>query len=402
MKLKSWLNTGIIFFTLAVAETTSAQISDDVIKIGFITDLSSVYSDVDGTGGVEAIKMAIAEMGGNINGKKIELLVADHQHKTDIASSKAREWFDREGLDVLIGGTNSATSLAMAKVAWDKKKPFLAVGGGTTRLTNEECSPYTIQYAYDTASVARASGSAIVKQGGKTWYFLTADYAYGISLEKEMADVVKASGGTVLGRVAHPIGAADFSSFLLQGQASKAQILGLANAGGDLINSIKGANAFGLTKTMQLAAPLMFETDIHSLGLNLAQGMYTSSAWYWDMNDESRAWSKKYFTKLNRAPTFVQAANYSAALYYLTAVKVLGSDDGDKVMAQMKATRVNDMFAKNGVVRPDGRMVHDMYLLQVKTPAESKYPWDYFKVVKTIPGDEVFMTKAESKCALWK
>lgn len=402
MNLKYFLSTAFITCTLAIAGPVSAQISNDVIKIGFITDMTSVYSDVDGAGGVEAIKIAIAEMGGNINGKKIELLVADHQHKSDIASSKAREWFDREGVDMLIGGTNSATNLAMAKVAWEKKKPFLAVGGGTTRLTNEECSPYTIQYAYDTASVARASGSAVVKQGGKTWYFLTADYAYGASLEKEMADVVKANGGTVLGNVTHPIGAADFSSFLLQAQASKAQILGLANAGGDLINTIKGANEFGLTKTMKLAAPLMFETDIHALGLNLAQGMYTSSAWYWDMNNESRAWSKKYFAKVKKAPTFVQAADYSAALYYLNAVKVLGTDDADKVMAQMKAAKVNDMFAKNGVIRPDGRMVHDMYLLQVKTPAESKYPWDYFKVIRTIPGDEVFMSKAESKCALWK
>lgn len=402
MNLKSCLHTGITACALAAAGPSLAQISDDVIKIGFITDMSSVYSDVDGTGGVEAIKMAITEMGGTINGKKIELLVADHQHKSDIASSKAREWFDREGLDMLIGGTNSATSLAMARVALEKKKPFMAVGGGTTLLTNEECSPYTIQYAYDTASVARASGSAIVKQGGKTWYFLTADYAYGTSLEKEMADVVKANGGAVLGRVSHPIGASDFASFLLQALTSKAQILGLANAGGDLINSIKGANAFGLTKTMQMAAPLMFETDIHALGLNLAQGMYTSSAWYWDMNEESRIWSKKYFARFNRAPTFVQAADYSAALYYLKTVKALDSDVGDKVMAQMKASRVNDMFAKNGVIRPDGRMVHDMYLLQVKTPAESKYPWDYFKVVRTIPGDEVFMSKAESKCALWK
>lgn len=402
MNLKSFLNTAFITCTLVIAGPVSAQISNDVIKIGFITDMTSVYSDVDGAGGVEAIKIAIAEMGGNINGKKIELLVADHQHKSDIASSKAREWFDQEGVDMLIGGTNSATNLAMAKVAWEKKKPFLAVGGGTTRLTNEECSPYTIQYAYDTASVARASGSAVVKQGGKTWYFLTADYAYGASLEQEMADVVKANGGTVLGNVRHPIGAADFSSFLLQAQASKAQILGLANAGGDLINTIKGANEFGLTKTMKLAAPLMFETDIHALGLNLAQGMYTSSAWYWDMNNESRAWSKKYFAKVKKVPTFVQAADYSAALYYLKAVKVLGTDDADKVMAQMKSAKVNDMFAKNGVIRPDGRMVHDMYLLQVKTPAESKYPWDYFKVIRTIPGDEVFMSKAESKCALWK
>lgn len=379
-----------------------AQISDDVVKIGFITDMSSVYADVDGPGGTEAIRLAIAELGGAINGKRIELIVGDHQHKPDLAASMAREWFDRQGVDMLIGGTNSATSLAMAKIAWDKKKPFMAVGGGTTRLTNEECSPYTIQYAYDTASVARASGAAVVKEGGKTWFFLTADYAYGASLEKEVADVVKASGGSVLGRVKHPISARDFSSFLLQAQASKAQVLGLANAGNDLINSIKGANEFGLTKTMKMAAPLMFETDIHALGLSATQGMYTSSAWYWDMNDESRAWAMQFQAKVKRPPTFVQAGDYSAALHYLNAVKAIGTDDPDKVMAQMKATRVNDMFAKNGVIRPDGRMVHDMYLLQVKTPAESKYPWDYFKVLQTLPGEQVFMSKAESTCALWK
>jgi branched-chain amino acid transport system substrate-binding protein len=380
----------------------SAQISDDVVKIGFITDMSSVYADVDGPGGTEAIRLAIAELGGTINGKRIELIVGDHQHKPDVAASMAREWFDRQGVDMLIGGTNSATSLAMAKVAWDKKKPFMAVGGGTTRLTNEECSPYTIQYAYDTASVARASGAAVVKEGGKTWFFLTADYAYGASLEKEVADVVKASGGSVSGRVKHPISAPDFSSFLLQAQASKAQVLGLANAGNDLINSIKGANEFGLTKTMKMAAPLMFETDIHALGLNATQGMYTSSAWYWDMNDESRAWARQFQAKVKRPPTFVQAGDYSAALHYLNAVKAIGTDDPDKVMAQMKATRVNDMFARNGVIRPDGRMIHDMYLLQVKTPAESKYPWDYFKVLQTLPGEQVFMSKAESTCALWK
>ena len=393
-----------VVFTAVLGFSTSvcAQFSDNVIKIGFITDMSSVYADVDGPGGAEALKLAIAEMGGSINGKKIELVVGDHRHKADVAATMSREWFDRQGVDMLIGGTNSATNLAMAKVAWDKKKPFMAVGGGTTRLTNEECSPYTIQYAYDTASVARTSGAAVVKQGGKTWFFLTADYAYGASLEKEVSDVVKAGGGSVIGHVRHPISAADFASFLMQAQASKAQVLGLANAGGDLINSIKGANEFGLTKSMLVAAPLMFETDVHALGLSAAQGIYTASAWYWDMNDESRAWSKQFFAKVKRAPSFVQAGDYSAALHYLKAVKSISTDDGDKVMAQMKATKVNDMFAKNGVIRPDGRMVHDMFLLQAKAPAESMYPWDYFKVVQTIPGDQVFMSKAESTCALWK
>ncbi len=387
---------------LGLSAPAGAQISNDVVKIGFITDMSSVYADVDGPGGVEAIRMAIAEMGGAINGKKIEIVSGDHQHKADVASSMARTWFDREGVDMLIGGTNSATSLAMAKVALEKKKPFIAVGGGTTRLTNEECSPYTIQYAYDTTSVARASGGAVVKQGGKSWFFLTADYAYGASLEKEVADVVKTSGGSIVGKVKHPISTGDFSSFLLQAQTSRAQVLGLANAGNDLINSIKGANEFGLTRTMKMAAPLMFETDIHALGLKATQGMYTSSAWYWDMNEQSRAWSRQFMEKVKRAPTFVQAGDYSAALHYLKAVKALGTDDADKVMARMRSTKVNDMFASGGVVRPDGRMVHDMYLVQVKTPEESKYPWDYFKILQTVPGEQAFISKAESTCALWK
>jgi len=387
---------------MAGGQPALAQYSGDVIRIGFITDMGGVYADVDGPGGVEAIRMAIAEMGGEIDGRKIELLVADHQHKADIAAAKAREWFDQHDLDMLIAGTNSATGLAMAKVATERRKPLFAVGAGTTRLTNEDCSPYIVQHAYDTTAVARGAGAAVVAQGGKSWYFLTADYAYGVSLEKEVADVVEASGGTVKGRVRHPISALDYSSFLMQAQASGAQVLGLANAGGDLIASIKAANEFAINKTMMLAAPLMFETDIHALGLEITQGMYTMSAWYWDMNDESRAWAKRFLEKMNKAPTFVQAGDYSAALHYLKAVKAAGTDDGTKVMEQVRKLPVDDMFARGGVVRPDGRMVHDMYLLQVKSPSESKYPWDYFRVVQTIPGKQVALSQEESKCALWQ
>jgi branched-chain amino acid transport system substrate-binding protein len=380
----------------------SAQVSGDVIKIGLITDMSGVYADVDGPGGAEAVKMAIADLGGAINGKKIEFLIADHQNKADIAASKAREWFDQQGVDMLLGGTNSATGLAMAKVAAEKKKVFFSIGAATSRLTNEECTSYTVHYAYDTVALARGTGGAIVKQGGKDWYFLTADYAFGASLEKDTADVVKTNGGKVVGGVRHPLSASDFSSFLLQAQSSKAQILGLANAGGDTINSIKAANEFGVTKSMKLAGLLMFITDVHSLGLNLTQGMYLTDGWYWDLNNETRAWSKKYFEKMKKMPSMLQAADYSATTQYLNAVKATGTDDPDKVMAQLKKTKINDLFAKNGVVRPDGRMVHDMYLMEVKKPSDSKYPWDYYKVVQTIPGDQAYMTKAESKCALWK
>jgi branched-chain amino acid transport system substrate-binding protein len=259
-----------------------------------------------------------------------------------------------------------------------------------------------VHYAYDTAALARGTGGAIVKQGGKKWFFLTADYAFGAALEKDTSDVVKANGGTIVGEVKHPLSASDFSSFLLQAQSSGAQILGMANAGGDTVNTIKAANEFGITKNMKLAGLLMFETDIHSLGLDLTKGMYLTSAWYWDMNPETRAWSKRFYSVRKTEPTYLQAADYSATMTYLKAVKAAGSDDGDKVMAQLKKATISDMFTKHGVIRPDGRMVHDMYLMQVKTPAESKAPWDYYKLIQTIPGDQAFMTKAESTCSLWK
>jgi branched-chain amino acid transport system substrate-binding protein len=259
-----------------------------------------------------------------------------------------------------------------------------------------------VHYAYDTVALARGTGGAIVKQGGKNWYFMTADYAFGHSLEKDTADVVTKAGGKVLGAVRHPLSASDFSSFLLQAQSSGAQILGLANAGGDAINSIKAANEFGITKKAKLAGLLIFINDIHSLGLKTTEGMYLTDGWYWDMNDATRAWSKRYFAKMKKEPSMLQAGDYSATANYLAAVKAVNTDDSDKVMAKLKSTPINDMFAKGGVIRPDGRMVHDMYLMEVKKQSESKYPWDYYKVVATIPGDQAYVTKAETKCALWK
>ncbi len=403
MKLKAMsLAVSTAAAAFAFAAPASAQISGDVIKIGFITDISGVYSDIDGQGGAEAIKFAIADMGGSINGKKIELVVADHQNKADVAASKSREWFDQQGVDVLIGGTNSGTALAMAKVANEKKKVFIENGAGSARLTNEECSPYTVHYAYDTVALAKGTGSAVVKQGGKSWFFLTADYAFGHSLESDTSNVVKASGGTVVGSVKHPLGASDFSSFLLQAQTSKAQIIGLANAGGDFINSVKAANEFGITKTAKLAGLLVFINDVHSLTPKLTQGMYLTDSWYWDTNEETRKFAKRYFEKQKKMPSSLQAADYSAALQYLQAVKAAGTDDSDKIMAQLRKTKFNDVFQKNGYLRADGRVVHDMYLYQVKTPAESKYPWDYYKLVQTIPGEQAWTTKAESKCSAWK
>ncbi|MBS0435028.1 MAG: ABC transporter substrate-binding protein [Proteobacteria bacterium] len=400
MKLKKIAAASAL--TLAAATGANAQVSGDVIKIGIITDMSGLYSDIDGAGGVEAIKMAVADMGGAVGGKKIEVVFADHQNKADVAAAKAREWFDTAGVDMLIGGTNSGTSLAMAKVAAEKKKLFISIGAATSALTNEQCNPYTVHWAYDTVALAKGTGNAVVKQGGKTWYFLTADYAFGAQLQNDTTKVVEAAGGKIVGSVKHPLSATDFSSFLLQAQGSKAEILGLANAGGDTINSIKAANEFGITKTMKLAGLLVFINDIHSLGLKTTQGMYLTDSWYWNRDAETRAWSRKFFEKVKRMPSSIQAGDYSATLQYLNAVKATGSDDSDKVLAQMKKTPVNDIFAKGGFIRGDGRMVHDMYLMQVKSPDKSVEPWDYYNVVQTFKGEQAWTTKAESKCALWK
>ena len=396
------LSAAAALATALLLAPAQAQISGDTIKIGIITDMSGLYSDIDGPGGVEAMRMAAAEMGGAINGKKIEIVFADHQNKADVAASKAREWFDTQGVDVLLGGTTSSTNLSMAAVAKEKKKLFIAIGGATSALTNEQCSPYTVHWAYDTVALAKGTGNAVVKSGGKSWFFLTADYAFGTALQNDTTTVVKAAGGTVVGSVRHPLATSDFSSFLLQAQGSKAQILGLANAGGDTINSIKAANEFGVTKTMKLAGLLIFITDIHSLGLKTTQGMYLTDSWYWNKDAETRAWSRKYFEKIKRMPTSIQAADYSATLQYLQAVKAIGSDDSDKVLAHMKKGKINDMFAKGGWIRDDGTMVHDMYLMQVKSPDKSTEPWDYYNVVETIKGEAAWTTKAETKCATWK
>ena len=391
----------LAFSALALAASAQAQ-GQDKVKIGFITDMSSLYADLEGKNGALAIQMAIDDFGGKVLGQPIELLTADHQNKPDVAATKAREWFDTQGLDVLIGGTNSGTNLAMAKVAQEKKRPFISVGAASSALTNEQCSPYTLHWAYDTTALAKGTGNAVVKQGGKTWYFLTADYAFGHQLQADTAKVVEASGGKVVGSVRAPLNASDFSSFLLQAQGSKAQILGLANAGGDTINSIKAANEFGITKSMKLAGLLVFINDIHSLGLKTTQDMYLTDSWYWNQSKETRDWSRRFFDKVKRMPSSLQAGDYSAALQYLNAVKAVNSDDSEKVLAHMKKAKFNDIFMKGGYVRADGRVIHDMYLMQVKKPSESTEPWDYYKVAQVFKGEEAWTTKAESKCAMWK
>ncbi|MDA8456263.1 ABC transporter substrate-binding protein [Acidovorax sp. GBBC 3334] len=394
--------------TLAVAlglaglcASAAVQAQDGKVKIGFITDMSSLYADVEGKNGAVAIQMAIDDFGGKVLGMPIELVTADHQNKADIAASKAREWIDTQGLTMLFGGTNSGTGLAMAKVAQEKKRVFVVNGAGTSALTNEQCSPYTVHYAYDTVALAKGTGGAVVQQGGKDWFFLTADYAFGAALEADTAKVVKEKGGKVVGSVKHPLNASDFSSFLLQAQNSKAQILGLANAGGDTINAIKAAREFGINKSMKMAGLLVFLTDIHSLGLKNTEGLLLTTSWDWNLDDKTRAFGRKFFAKTKRMPTDIQAADYSATMNYLKAVEAAKTTDADKVMEKLKSTPIDDFYAK-GSIRPDGRFAHDMYLVQVKAPAESKEPWDYYKVVAKLPADQVWTTKAESKCALWK
>ena len=364
--------------------------------------MSSLYADVEGKNGGVAIQMAIDDFGGKVLGQPIELLTADHQNKADVAASKAREWIDTAGVTMVFGGTNSGTALATAKVAQEKKRVYFNNGAGSSALTNEQCTPYTVHYAYDTVALAKGTGGAMVARGDKSWYFLTADYAFGHALEADASRVVKAAGGTVAGAVRAPLNTSDFSSFLLQAQNSKAQVLALANAGGDFINSVKSSKEFGINKTMKTAGLLVFLSDVHSLGLKNTEGLLHTTSFYWDMNDETRKFSARFFEKAKRMPTDVQAADYSATMTYLKAVQAAKTTDADKVMEQLKKTPINDFYAKGGVIRPDGRMVHEMYLMQVKAPAESTKPWDYLKLVAKLPGDQVFTSKADSKCALWK
>jgi branched-chain amino acid transport system substrate-binding protein len=387
---------------LSLIAGPAALAAGDQVVIGDIDDLSGVYADVNGQGGIEAVNMAIADFGGTVLGKKIVLLTVDHQNKPDIGASKFREWADQNGLNMLLGGSNTGVSIAMSKVAAAKKVPFIAIGAGGASLTGADCTAYTVHYAYDTTALANGTASVIVKTGGKSWFFLTADYAFGTQLQDSATKVVLANGGKVVGAVRVPLGTTDFSSFLLQAQSSGAQVLGLANAGTDFSNSLKGATEFGITKTMKPAALLAFISDIDSLTLQTAQGLYLTTGWYWDLNEETRAFGKRYFAKMKKEPTMDQAGYYSATMQYLKAVKTVGSTDPDKVMAELKKAKINDMFAKNGYVRADGLMIHTMYVMQVKTPAESKYPWDYYKVIKVMPGEEAFGSQPDPTCPLTK
>jgi branched-chain amino acid transport system substrate-binding protein len=378
----------------------SAQISGNTVKIGVLTDMSGTYSDLAGAGAVLATQMAIEDFIAEAKPAfKVEMVSADHQNKADIASNKAREWFEREGVDTATELVTTSTALAVMKIAKEMNRVALMSGPASTPITNEQCNDVTVHYTYDTYALANGTAKAVTQQGGNTWFFL---YAFGQALEKDSSAVVTANGGKVLGSVRHPFPASDFSSFLLQAQASGAKIIGLANAGADTTNAIKQAAEFGVTPKQALAGLLMFISDVHSLGLQATQGMYLTTGFYWDLDDQTRAWSKRFFDKQKRMPTMVQAGQYSSVLHYLRAVQATGSDEAGKVMAQMKATPIKDFFGKNGRIREDGRMVHDMYLAQVKSPAESKYPWDYYHIRQTIPAEEAFQPLAQSRCPLVK
>ena len=400
-KKLSTLACAVAFAMLSGA--ASAQISGNTVKVGVLTDMSGTYSDLAGAGAVLATEMAIADFIAEAKPAfKVEMVSADHQNKADIASNKAREWFEREGVDTATELVTTSTALAVMKVAKEMNRVALMSGPASTPITNEQCNDVTVHYTYDTYALANGTAKAVTQQGGNTWFFLTADYAFGQALEKDSSAVVTANGGKVLGSVRHPFPASDFSSFLLQAQASGAKIIGLANAGADTTNAIKQAAEFGVTPKQALAGLLMFISDVHSLGLQATQGMYLTTGFYWDLDDQTRAWSKRFFEKQKRMPTMVQAGQYSSVLHYLRAVQATGTDEAGKVMAQMKATPIKDFFGKNGRIREDGRMVHDMYLAQVKAPAESKYPWDYYHIRQTIPAEEAFQPLAQSKCPLVK
>jgi branched-chain amino acid transport system substrate-binding protein len=400
MKFNNWLASVAIAATLSGAPL-AARAADKVV-IGDIDDMSGLYADVIGPHAIEAIKMAVADFGGSVLGQPIEIVTFDHQNKPDLGSQKFREFAERDHVTMVLGGSNTGVSLAMAAIAKETKTPFIAIGAAGASLTGKDCNAYTLHYAYDTTSLANGTAVAILNEGGKTWFFLTADYAFGTQLQQAAEKVVTAGGGKVLGAVRVPLSTADFSSYLLQAQGSNAQVLGLANAGADFSNSLKAAHEFGLTNAMKPAALLAFITDIHALGLETAQGLYLTTAWYWDLNDKTRAFGKRFFEKTGAEPTMNQAAYYSATLAYLNAVKAVGATDSDKVMEQLHKSKIDDMFTDDGVIREDGLMQHSMYVMQVKKPSESKAPWDYYKVVKKMSGEEAFGKLANSSCALVK
>jgi branched-chain amino acid transport system substrate-binding protein len=389
-----------LLVTGMAAQGALAQISDDVVKIGVLNDQTGLYADLGGPGSVVAAKMAVEDFGGKVLGKPIEIVSGDHQNKSDVGAGIAREWFDVGKVDMAIGFDNSSVALAVEQLAAEKNRIAIAGAVGSTAFTGKSCTPNEASWVYDSYALTTSLAKAVVAEGRDTWFFLTVDYAFGHSLEADASAAVKAAGGKVLGSVRHPLNTADFSSYLLQAQASGAKVVAFANGGGDMVNATKQANEFGLTKNQSIVSLLVFISDVHSMQLQAAQGLKLVTAFYWDRNDETRTWSKRFFAKFGRMPTMPQAAVYSAITHYLDSIKAAGTDEAKAVMAKMRELPVNDFYVKNGHVRADGRLVHDMYLAQVKSPAESRGSWDYYKILSTIPGDQAFRSLADGGCPL--
>src|SRR5689334_3225339 len=387
----------------AIGGAAQAQISDNVVKLGVLTDMSSLYADATGKGSLAAVEMAVADYGGKVAGVPIQIVAADHQNKPDVGVNIARNWYDNDKVDAIFDVPTSSVALPISALTREKNRININSGGGSSDITGVACSPNTVHWTYDTYALSNVAGKAMVKRGEDSWFFVTADYAFGMALERDAANVVKESGGKVLGDVRHPLNSSDFSSFLLQAQASKAKVIALADAGGDTTNALKQAAEFGITQGGQKMIALLLEiTDAHALGAKATQGLIVTDAFYWDMNDETRAFSKRFMDKVGHMPTMIQAGLYSATMHYLKAIEAVGSDEAPKVMEKMRATPINDFFAKGGKIRADGRMVHDMYLFEVKKPSESKGEWDLYKLLATVPGDEAFRPLDQGDCPLVK
>ncbi|WP_205342061.1 ABC transporter substrate-binding protein [Denitrificimonas caeni] len=394
---------GLIVAAGLLSSTAQAAISDDEIRIGYLADMSGTYRDLSGPGGLEALKMAVEDFGGQVNGKKIVLFNADDLNKPDVGANTVRQWIDEKNVDVVTGLVATSVVMAVNKIVEQENKLALISGSASSALTNEFCSPNHIHWVYDTYALSNGTAHAVLQEGGKDWFILAADYAFGHALEADLTKVIEAEGGKVVGKVRHPFPSNDFSSYILQAQGSGAEVVALANAGADMVNALQTASQFGLSQSGQkLAGMVVFLNDVHSMGLEVTQGLMLTTGWYWDMNDETREWAQRYHKRVGRMPTMAQAGVYSSTIHYLNAVKATDSDDSQVVRSKMIETPINDMFAKNGKIREDGRMVHDMYLAQVKTPAESKSEWDLYNILRTIPGEQAYRSLADSQCKLIK
>ncbi len=400
MRLTQVFLAGLFALAASGLQAQPKGFSDNAINLGVLTDMSGVYSDFSGRGSLTAVQMAVEDFGGKVNGVPVNVVYADHQNKADVGATIAREWYDVGKVDAIFDTSNSAVTLAVMGVTKEKNRVVMIGGSSTTRITGDSCTPNSVQYVYDGNALPNVTAKALIEQGGDTWFFITVDFAFGHGLEKSTSEVVKAAGGKVLGAVRHPLNAPDFGSFMVQARNSGAKVIALANGGTDMVNAIKSANEFGLTRgTQRVASLLTFITDVHSMGLAQAKDIMLTEAFYWDLNDETRAWSRRYFERTKKMPSMVQAGMYSATMHYLKALAATGTDAAPAAMTHMKATPINDFFVKNGKIRPDGLHVHDMYLMQVKQPSESKYPWDYYKVKAVVPADKAFSAPSAA-CSL--